>query len=90
MENGNNMPVKKFQAAGVCAAVWRNVAKNKTGQLVEHLSVSVDRTYKDSKGNWQHTGSLKANDIPKAIVALSEAYKYMIGGQNGEQDKNEG
>lgn len=74
---GDNKPVKKFQAGGISAALWENKASLKDGRQIETLSVTIDRRYKDSDGSWQSSGSLKLNDLPKAILVLSKAYEYM-------------
>ena len=78
MTNGKeNKPVKKFQAGGVSAALWMNKTTLKDGRQIESLSVTVDRRYKDNDGEWQSSGSLKENDIPKALVVLAKAYDYI-------------
>ena len=38
----------------------------------------MQRNYKDKEGNFKHTTSFGANDIPKAILALSKAYDYLV------------
>ena len=77
MANETNKPEKKFQAGGVSVALWKNKAKLKDGQEIETLSVTIDRRYKGNDGNWQSSSSLKMNDIPKALLALGQAYQYM-------------
>ena len=72
-----NKPVKKFLAGGVSAALWKNNTKFGDGKEVETLSVTLDRRYKDKDGTWKSSGSLKLNDIPKAVLVLSKAYDYM-------------
>jgi len=70
-------PLKKFIAGAVSAAVWTNKASLKDGRQIESLSVTIDRRFKDSDGEWQSSGSLRLNDLPKAILVLSKAYEYM-------------
>ncbi len=70
-------PVKKFQAGGISAALWANKISLKDGRQIETLSVTVDRRYKDSEGEWQSSGSLRLNDIPKAMLVLAKAYDFM-------------
>ena len=41
-------------------------------------SVSLQRTYKDKDGNFQHATSFGANDMPKAVLALTKAYDYLV------------
>lgn len=66
-------PVKKFSVGGVQAAVWEN--EGKEGNT--YYSVSFDRRYKDNNDEWKSTTSLKANDLPKAILALQKAYEFI-------------
>jgi hypothetical protein len=47
-------------------------------------SVSFQRCYRDKKGDWQTSSSLKVNDIPKAVLVLNKAFEYMT--SNGHAD----
>jgi hypothetical protein len=84
MTNGNQQPKKKFHAGAVRAAVWQNARTLPSGQSLQVMSVTIDRTYKDKEGNWQNTGSLPMNDIPKAILVLTKAYEFALSGKAGE------
>ena len=68
-----NSPVKKFGVGGIQVAVWENKGKEGNG----YYSVSFERRYKDKGGEWKSTTSLKANDLPKAILALEKAYEFI-------------
>lgn len=86
MANESGKPEKKFQAGGVSVALWKNKAKLKSGQEIETLSATIDRRYMDKDGKWQSSSSLKLNDIPKALLALGQAYQYMATkSENGEE-----
>ena len=63
-------PEHKFKAGAVEVAVWKNEGENG-----DFNSVSIHRSYKDKEGNWQSTNSFKANDLPKALIALGKAYE---------------
>lgn len=67
-----NRPEKKFRAGAISVTVWRN-----TSEKGEFSSVQLDKSYKDKQGEWQKTSSLNINDVPKAMIALQEAYKYL-------------
>ncbi len=83
------MPEQKFQAGPVAVAVWKNQSQ-KDGKTIEFRTIQVDRAYKDKEGNWQHTGNLRVNDIPKAIRALTKAYDYILfEGKSQIQDNSE-
>ena len=67
------LPEKKIKVGNIQVAVWRN--KSKTGDTF--YSVSFEKYYKDGD-DWKSTTSLNRNDIPKAILALEEAYKFLM------------
>ena len=72
--NGNgNRPMHKI-AVGACgAAIWDN--KLPDGRNMERIT--IDRRYKDKEGEWQSTGSFNTSDLPRLILALQEAYKWL-------------
>lgn len=73
-----NKPEKKFKAGAVVATVWKNAAAKQDGSKAEFYTVSMERSYKDKSGKWGHTGSLRVNDLPKAVLALNKAYEYIV------------
>lgn len=89
---GNKKPIQKFKAGAIDASVWEN-SKQINGVPVTVYAVTLDRKYKDKNGTWQSTSSLNVNDIPKAIVALEEAYKSLVmkdaNGNNGNSSNAE-
>ena len=76
-KNGSNLPVKKFKAGAVSASVWKNQITRKDGNEGTISSVSLQRAYKDKDEKWQHTGSLRIMDLPKAVLLLNKAYEYL-------------
>ncbi|MFA4855546.1 MAG: hypothetical protein WC634_03115 [archaeon] len=68
-----NLPTKKFGVGGISVAVWENQGKEGNN----YYTVSFERRYKDKGGEWKSTTSLKANDLPKAILALEKAYEFI-------------
>ena len=77
-EQGTVRPEKSFRIGAVRASVWRNARKSKEGKTYEVRSVSLDRSYRDSAGNYKSSNSFAANEIPKAILLLQRAYEYMV------------
>ncbi len=71
------LPEKKFRAGAVSATIWRN-ERQKDGQVFSYPSISLDRSYKDQSGEWKNSSSLRAADIPKAVLVLSEAFRYLV------------
>ena len=80
MENidiSKNTPEKKFRASPVTATIWTNEGKGKDGEEHIYRTISLERSYKDKEGNWQSTGSMRVNDLPKAILVLNKSYEYI-------------
>jgi hypothetical protein len=74
---GQNRPVKRFQAGGVVASIWKNTFRGRDGTDVDLLAVTVDRRYKDAGGAWKSSASFRVNEIPRAILLLSKAFDHM-------------
>ncbi len=77
-KSAGNLPEKKFSAGAVTAVIWKNNGKSKEGESVEYRTIQLDRRYKDKEGNWQSSGSLRLNDLPKASLVLQKAYEYLV------------
>lgn len=73
-----NQPEKKFSTGAISASVWENQGKSKSGEEVKYKTISLQRAYKDKEGNWQHTNSLRVNDLPKASLVLQKAFEYAV------------
>ena len=76
-------PEKKFKVRDCTASVFANELNTPNGTTVVK-SVVLQRTYKDNDGNFQHTTSFRANDIPKAVLALNKAYDYLMSDEKAE------
>ena len=73
-----NKPIRTYKAGGVKASVFENKAEYNGKQTTMHR-VAVDKTYKDSSGNWQSTNSFNATtELNKAILVLQKAYEYCV------------
>lgn len=82
MKNANNAEVKKnmemknvpehIRVGGVDVTIWSNNGGGRTFQ-----TVTLQRNYKDREGKWAKANSFRANDIPKAILALQKAYENL-------------
>ena len=77
-ENSGMKPVRTVRAGIVRASVWRNLKATKDGGEFEAFNVTVNRRYRDRDGKWSNGHSFGINDIPKAILALSKAYEYLV------------
>jgi hypothetical protein len=58
------------------------------GKPIKVKKVSFQKRYKDSDGEWKNTYSLDVNDIPKAILALSKAYEYIVLSEKSTEGAN--
>lgn len=74
----NQKPEHKIGVGAVSASIWKRSRTIRDGRSFDARHVILDRTYKDSEGNWKNVNSYDANDIPKAILALEEAYAYVV------------
>ncbi len=72
-----NQPETKFRAGAVSATVWLNQIKRQNGETGAYRTVSLDRRYKDKDGNWKSSGSLRAIDLPRAVLVLNKAFEYV-------------
>lgn len=83
MSEQANKPVKEIKArGGIRAAIWPNQTERGT-----RYSVSFEKSYRDKDGNWRKTTSLFFDEIPRALVVLSEAYR-VIALMEGEDDNS--
>lgn len=71
---------------GTCSAsVFENEYKRGDDAFTVK-SVAFQHRYRDRNGEWQNGGSLRANDIPKAVLVLNKAYEYMTSNVKEEED----
>ena len=70
-------PLKRFQVGACTATVFGNEVETANGKVVQ-MHVVLQRAYKDKDGNFQNTSNFGVNDVPKAMLALHEAYRYVM------------
>ncbi|MCB2141212.1 hypothetical protein KQH27_00725 [bacterium] len=70
-------PEKSFKCGSCDAAVFENEI-TAGGKTIRVKKVSFQKRYKDASGEWKNTNSLDVNDIPKAVLALTKAYEYLV------------
>ena len=81
----NKQPEKKFQRGGCSVSIFANEVE-KDGRKFSIRKAVFQKRYKDSDGQWQSSQSLDINDIPKAVLALEDAYDYLTGREPDETD----
>ena len=65
---------------GPCrVSIFRNICL-KDGKEIEIPKVLMEVRYKDKQGRWKGTYSLSLHEIPKAILALEQAFEYLTTG----------
>jgi hypothetical protein len=81
-------PEISFKCGSCETAVFENKI-TKDGKKITMKKIAFQKRYKSSKGDWKTTYSLDTNDIPKAILALSKAYEYLILSDSNKANENE-
>lgn len=84
MKSGKKLPENKFRAGGISATIWKNDTEKGS-----YSSVSLDRRYKDGDA-WKSTASLRAADLPKAVLVLSKAYEYLSLNKDDSREEAKG
>ena len=72
-ETTKNSKPDHVRVGSIEVAIWTN-----NSGKGDYKSVTMQRSYKDKDDKWQKTGSLKVNDIPKAVLALQKAYEKIV------------
>ena len=85
---GQQLPVARFKAGQVSAALWENEVQMPRG-TVKILKATVQRRYRDKSGEWQSSGSFSRNELPLAIHCLQKAFEKIIELQNEEPSGND-
>ena len=80
-----NTPEKRFSAGAISATIWKNEVPNKTAGTNGFYTVSLQRSYKDKSDQWQHTASMRVNDLPRASLVLHRVYEYLVLKETGDE-----
>ena len=67
-----SVPEKNFHARPIYLTIWRKDVEDRITR-----EISLSRRFNDRSGCWAATGNLRINDIPKAVMLLQEAYRYI-------------
>lgn len=65
-------PIKSVKLGGIEVAIWENASKEGN----KFFTTTIERNYKNGE-DWKKTNSLRNEDLPKAILALQEAYHFV-------------
>lgn len=72
-------PIKKIVSGPVSASIWENPSTSENVEekpKVTH-SISVQKSFKDKEGKWQHSSSFKKNDLPHVMLATQKAFEFL-------------
>ena len=84
---GQTLPIARFKAGQVSAALWENEIVS-DGRKAVILKATVQRRFKDKNGEWKSSTSFARNEIPLAIYCLQQAFKKIIEMQSDESHSN--
>lgn len=76
--------LKRFKCGACEALIFENEIDTRDGRKVRVKNAVLQKRYKDKNGEWASTNSFDANDIPKALLALNDAYRYIVVDQSAE------
>lgn len=71
-----NKPVNKILVGNVRATIWKNDSKFEQGKPTH--SVTLEKVYRDKSNEWKSNNSFNQAEIPKALLALTKAYEYVM------------
>ena len=77
MQTGSK-PERAIKVGAVRVAIWFNPRTTPEGRQFNSPKVQIARTYRDHANGFKSTSSLDLHDIPKAMLALSKAYAYLV------------
>ena len=67
-------PQWHLRAGGLEVACWKSIVKGEDGSNRDFFSLAAQRAYKDKAGKWQHTQSLRRQDLLPMARLLEQAY----------------
>lgn len=73
-EQTKSPPVEKLSAGGVRLARWANKGPNGA----TYHTVTLERVYRRSDGEWGSTRTFRVQDIPRVILVLQRAYENVV------------
>ena len=79
-------PEKVFKVGAVRASVFFNPIQH-NGRTATLPKVIIEVRYRDKTGQWRGTNSLSLNDLPKAILALQQAYEFLATRKDAQADE---
>lgn len=78
-------PIAKFRAGAMSISIWEN-SGSKDGKKFSFKTASLQRSYKVDNVWKNENLSLRASDIPKAILVLNKAFEDMVTSQKEDEE----
>ena len=72
----NNSPEKIIMVGQCRVSIFRNLVL-KDGKEIELPKVVLDIRFRDKTGRWRSTSAMTPRELPKAILALQQAFEYL-------------
>lgn len=73
----NNTSPEKIIMVGPCrVSIFRNLIM-KDGKEIEIPKLVLEIRYRDKSGRWKSTSAMTLRELPKAILALQQAFEYL-------------
>ena len=70
MENEKRKPVKKIRVGNVNMSLWEN--KTKEGKTF--FSITIQKSFKNSNGEWQNVNNFNKNDLSSLSFCCVKAF----------------
>lgn len=79
-------PAAVVRCGRLSAAVFRRMAKAKDGEAFATFQVSLRRSYQDADGKWQHTQTLREEDLLPSAFALTRCFELILAERGDEAE----
>lgn len=77
-------PIKNIKVGQIQVAIWSNPPT--ATRNFPTKSITITKRYMDKQGNWQDSKSYNVNDIAKLRLAIEEAQRFILLGNQGENE----
>ena len=81
-------PFKTIMVGPARATIFMNTV-TKAGKPFQMPKVAFEIRYKTPSGHWQGTTSMTLAELPKAILALQQAYQYLMTASRGRKSPHQ-
>ncbi len=79
-------PAAVVRCGTLSGAVFKRLAKAKNGEEFATFQVSLRRSYLDAEGKWQHTQTLREEDLLPAAFTLTQCFERIMA-QRGDESE---